>query len=990
MVETPRRVERPAVYTIPPHRAFADALAAGILARHRDPMDLARGVVLLPTNRSVQAMTDAFVRRAEGGLLLPRLVAIGDDALDERIGAALDDDLDEPIPAAVDPMLRRMILARRIAAQRRAAGEPIAVGEAFRLAGDLARTLDQLLVEELTPARLAEAVGDELSEHWATTLALLRIVLDQWPEDLARLGRIDLADRRRRLLDRATRHWRAQPPGSFVIAAGITTAAPAVARLLRSIARLANGMVVLPALDLDMPVAEWDALAPKDPVTGQVGRAEETHPQYQLKHLLDRMGVGRGEVEVWRFGGGHDAPAVRTRVIGRAMAPALFTADWADLPNEARRLGGVRAIELATPAEEAQTIALLLREALETPGRTAALVTPDRGLARRVAAHLRRWDVVIDDSAGQPLSSTAAGTLLAGIAEAATEDFAPVALLALLKHPLVRRGDARLVWLEGVRKLDRALRGPRPVPGLDGIARHLANDEPRTRDMFREAAAWWADVRPLLAPLEAGFAAAGGSLAACLGAIREAADRLAGDAAWAGPDGREAATLLEAIETAAEEGPGEVAPRDIPALLGQAMAEAAVRPPQGGHPRLAIYGLLEARLQQADLVVLGGLNEGVWPGLPSPDPWLAPAIRRELGLPGLETRIGYAAHDFASALGAPNVVVTRARRDARAPTIASRFWLRLEALTGGMRRDEERASFVRRIDAVTATRPARRPAPSPPAATRPRTIAVTEVDRLKADPYAFYARAILKLSAWDAVDAEPSPAWRGTLVHGVLEDWMRQDDCAPDRLEPRIAAMLADTATHPLMRTLWSPRLGEAIRWIGAEMTRLIAEGRKPIAAEISGHAEIAGIKLRGKADRIDRLPDGTLAIVDYKTGKAPSPSEVEAGYAMQLGLLGLIAEQGGFADVAGMPLAFEYWSLARGSKGGLGHVSSPVAAGKTNREPADFTSRSAAVFTEAANRWLTGGDAFTAKLHPERAPYDDYDQLMRLDEWYGRGNGGD
>lgn len=995
MAETARRrVGHPAVYTIPPHRSFADALAAGIMARHhREAIGLARGIVLLPNNRSVQALSDAFVRRAGDGLLLPRLVAIGDDALDERIGAALDSDVDETIPPAVDPLVRRMILARRIAGQRREAGDPIDGGEAFRLAGDLGRTLDQLLIEEVEPARVATVVDEDLAAHWSATLDLLRIVLDGWPAELARLGRIDLADRRRRLLDRAARHWRDHPPGSFVVAAGINTAAPAVARLLRTVSRLDDGMVVLPALDLDMPEAEWAALGPHDPdpVTGAARRAEETHPQYQLKRLLDRIGVGRGEVEVWRHGGGHDAPAARTRTIGRAMAPAEFTAGWSGLAAEQRRLGGVRAIELATPAEEAQAIALLLREALEEPGRTAALVTPDRGLARRVAAHLRRWEVAIDDSAGRPLAATAAGTLLAGIADAAIEGFAPVALLALLKHPLVRRGKGRIDWLEGVRALDRMLRGPRPAAGLAGVDRLLAEDDPRTRQIRLEAGSWWREVRPLLAPLEARFLDRTAGLGGFLAAIRETAAALGGDAAWAGPDGREAARLLDALEIAASEGPAEVAPRDIAALLAEAMAEAAVRPPQGGHPRLSIYGLLEARLQQADLVVLGGLNEGVWPSLPSPDPWLAPAIRRSLGLPGLETRIGYAAHDFASALGAPQVVVTRARRDARAPTIASRFWLRLEALTGGMRRDERTALLARRIDAATAYAPAGRPAPAPPAASRPRTIAVTEVDRLKADPYAFYARAILQLSPWDTVDAEPSWAWRGTQLHAVLEDWMKQDGCAPDKLEPRIRAMLDDTATHPLVRTLWAPRLGEAIRWVARQMTENIAGGRRPIEAEIAGRVEVAGIMLRGKADRIDRLPDGRLAIVDYKSGKPPSANEVIAGYAMQLGLLGLIAERGGFANVAGTPIAFEYWSLGRSAKGNLGYVSTPVAAGRDDRiDPADFTGHAARIFAEAAGQWLTGDAPFTAKLHPERAPYDDYDQLMRLDEWQGRGDGGD
>jgi ATP-dependent helicase/nuclease subunit B len=598
------------------------------------------------------------------------------------------------------------------------------------------------------------------------------------------------------------------------------------------------------------------------------------------------------------------------------------------------------------------------------------LVTPDRALAVRVAAHLARWGIAADDSAGRPLSALPPGTLLIAIAEAAASGFAPVPLLTLLKHPLVRAVEERTAWLEQVRRLDRALRGPRPAPGLAGITALLAG---------RRAAEWWGEVAVLLAPLAGGAT----TLPAMLATIRETAGALAGDAAWSGPAGRAAADLFEAIELAAPEGPGEIAAVALPRLLAGLLDEVAVRPPQGGHPRIAIWGLIESRLQQADLVVAAGLNEGVWPALPSPDPWLGPRVRAELGLPGLERRIGLAAHDLVMALGAPRVLVTRARRDARAPAVASRFWLRLEAMTGGMARARRYASWATAIDRPADFAPADQPHPAPPIALRPREIAVTRLDRLKADPYAFYAQTMLKLSALDPVDAEPSPAWRGTAVHKVLEEWAREDGCDPARLAARAEAMLDGIAAHPVLRALWAPRLREAIDWIADEMLVALDEGRVPLVAEARGEAVIDGIRLYGTVDRIDRLADGSLAIVDYKTGQPPAPRQVEAGFAMQLGLLGLIAESNGFDGVAGLARTFEYWSLAQRA-GQLGFVASAMGK-RSTIDPADFTALALDNFSQAAARWLTGDAPFTAKLHPALAPYGDYDQLMRLDEWYGR-----
>ena len=967
----------PALFTIPIHRSFADALAAGLIAQFGgEPLGLARGLVLVPNNRAARAIRDAFVRRSAGGLLLPRLVAVGDPELDERIGGALDSiEHGADILPAIAPLERVMLLARLVQRHHHADA-----AEALRLAEDLARTLDQLLVEEVSPARLADFAADagELSLHWQTSLDQLRLILEDWPALLKERNRIDLADRRNRLLRAVAQGWRTRPPDFYVCAAGISVAAPAIADLLRTIALMPRGLVVMPGLDLFMADDQWQALGPHE----RPRRSAETHPQFQLKLLIDRMGFARGEFARWRWGGGRDAPAARSRAVANAMVPASFTAGWQDLEPAHRRLSGVRALELEDPAEEAQAVAMALREALETPGRTAALVTPDRALARRVSAHLARWGIEADDSAGRPLSETPPGTLILALAEAGAERFAPVPLLALLKHPLVKAGDERLAWLDGARSLDLALRGPRPSARLDGLEAWLGDQLGRDGRKKADAARWWIEAAPLLRPLEEAFER-GSGLADRLAAIREAAHRLGGDGVWAGLAGRAAAELFEALEEAAADGPERVGSTDVPAMLERLLSQRAVRPPFGQHPRLSIWGLIEARLQQADLIILAGLNEGIWPSLPAPDPWLAPRLRAELGLPSLERRIGLAAHDFAAGLGAPRVLVTRARRDARAPAIASRFWLRLEAMTGGMTRAPQLGRWARALDRSDSPSPEKRPQPSP--AERPRRISVTEVDRLKADPYAFYARRILGLSALDPVDADPSAAWRGTAVHKVLEEWMEHDDCDPALLRARAEALLADASTHPLMRAMWQPRLMEAIDFIAQQVTANRADGRVPLKAEAAGRIDVAGVTLEGRADRIDLLADKTLAIVDYKTGQPPSARAVAEGYSLQLGLIGLIAERGGFEGIEGAASCFEYWSLARKS-GKLGYVSSP-AGRRGGMSEAELVTAATRHFIAAVDKWLTGSEPFTAKLHPEYAPYGEYDQLMRLDEWYGREN---
>jgi ATP-dependent helicase/nuclease subunit B len=959
-------VARPAVFTIPAHRSFADALAAGLLRRFgKSQLDLARGRVLLPNNRAVRTVTEAFVRASGRGLLLPRLIPIGDPELEERIGGALDPiDDDAPVPPAIDPGERLLTLASIVHSR----GETAA--EAVRVAAELGRTLDALLIEEIDPSRLREAATDapELAGHWQKSLAQLQAIVEHWPGIRAGQGRIDLAERRNRLLRGLAERWKDSPPEGFTVAAGITTAAPAVAVLLARVARMPQGMVVMPGLSLPdlMQNEEWDALGPDEQ-----GRGDPAHPQFHLKLLLDRIGIGRGEVRLWRDLGRAASSPVRARAIASAMASPDYSHEWQNLPPARRRLTGVRVAELPDAAAEAQAIALALREALETPGKTAALVTPDRQLATRVSALLGRWNIEADDSAGTPLSETAPGTLLLGIASAAAEGLAPVALLALAKHPLVGgEGDERLKWLDSVRELDLELRGPRPAAGLAGLDRWFEG-----KGVDRE----WRAVRPPVAAIE-GMLAKPLPVGRLAEELAGAAGALAGDAAWRGPAGRMAAELLAGLQASNAANALTVTADDAVPLLRGLLDEQAVRPPYGGHPRIFIWGLLEARLQQADLVVLGGLNEGVWPGLPAPDPWLPPKVRANLGMPSLEFRIGLAAHDFASALGAPEVLITRARRDRRSPTVASRFWLRLDAISGGLPRDTRFERLTRALDDPGPPRPVARPEPAPPAEQRPDRISVTAVDRLKADPFAFYAQSILKLRRLDPVDADHTAAWKGSAVHEALQQWLEHDGCDPDKLRPRAERLLEDEAIHPMLRALWAPRLLEAIDWMANLERDNRGQGRSPLAAEIGGEAALAGVIVHGRADRIDRLADGGLAIIDYKTGKPPSQKAVNEGFALQLGLLGLIGRAGGFDGVAGEPEAFEYWSLTR-HKGSFGRLMRP----DKDMGPEDFLAHAHSNFTDAARKWLTGSEPFTAKLNPAYAPYGDYDQLMRLEEWYGR-----
>jgi ATP-dependent helicase/nuclease subunit B len=981
----------PRVFTIPAGMPFVDALAAGIAGRSGpEPEDLADSRVLLPTRRACRALGEAFLRRGGGRpLLLPRMTPLGDLDEDELALEGWSDTGALDLPPALDGLRRQMLLTRLVMAFEKRPGIP--PEQAARLAAELARLLDQVRTERLDFARLPDLVPElhRESEHWRVVLDFLCILTERWPTVLEGEGAIDPADRRNRLLEAQAALWRARPPGHPVIAAGSTGTLPATADLLAVVASLPQGALVLPGLDREMDEESWRALEP-------------THPQYGMARLLARLEVDRRDVPDWPAPGLGATPPARVRLVAEALRTPETTHRWAEAPPPPpEALEGLGRVDCPTPREEAAAIALMLREVLETPGRRAALVTPDRGLARRVAAELERWGVEVDDSAGTPLSHTPPGAFLHLAAGFALAEAAPVSLLALLKHPLAG-GGLDPVQLRGLaRRLEvLALRGPRPAPGLAGLHRALHEAAGQRKQISMDLEDWLRGLEALARPLFHAVARKRILLTQVLEAHVAFAEGLAATATeagarrlWSGEAGEAAATFVADLRDAARDFPA-IRGADYPGLLMALMEGRVVRPAHGRHPRLAIWGLLEARLQQADRLVLGSLNEGSWPPEVRPGPWMSRPMQKEFGLPLPERRVGLAAHDFAQAISAPEVILTRSLRVDGQPTLPSRWLARLDNLLEGRGLAIPSAArwlhWAEDLDRPAAVRPRAPPRPAPPVEARPNRLSVTRVETWIRDPYALYADKILGLEPLDPLEADPGAAERGTAVHAALEAFLKE---FPDHLPPDAEERLIDmgreafgaTLAWPAVRAFWWPRFRRIARWFVAREKARRAEGIRPLAVEARAEyaVPVAGIPftLHGRADRIDLLPDGGLALVDYKTGVPPSWKEVRAGLAPQLPLEGAMAAAGAFEAVrAGRVEALTYYRLSGGREPGKETTMPEGDAPEVCRQALDGLARRVAAFRNPATPYLS-------RLRPKFANRPgDYDHLARVAEWSAGG----
>ena len=980
------------VFTIPASAPFAETLAKGLIAQvdlDRDSLALAKTTIYLPTRRAARNFAEVFARVLGGAALLPEMKPLGDVDEDEFLFDTASDDL--TVPPAIAPLRHRLQLAALVQRWDAATREgTLTFAQAVSLASGLARFFDEAETQRADLSRLGALAPEHFAQHWGAVSGFLTFLHETWPQILEAEGALNPAARRNRVLAALARRLEKNPPEGPVIAAGSTGSIPATAELLRVIANLPNGAVVLPGLDRKLDDESWNGL-------------DEGHPQYGMQQLLQRIGVARKDVGDWRPAPSANMP--RELLLREALRPAPTTDAWCAIAERgagdiAKGLDGLSILTAAQPGEEAASIALILRETLEIPSRTAALVTPDRALARRVAAEMRRWDIAIDDSAGQPLANTPPGTFLCLLAEAADAKFSPVALLALLKHPLASGGENTSTFRARVRELDLALRGPRPDPGLDGIARALSAAQEKARkynkgraDTIGNLAPWLAGVTHILRPLEDAANHPRAELSIMLEHHLAAAEALAStdteDGAqilWAGDAGNAAAEFVAALEDAAIAIP-QIESGSYPVLFRALAEERAVRPAFGRHPRLAILGPLEARLQSFDTVILGGLNEGTWPQSAAVDPWLSRPMRKALGLEQPERAIGLSAHDFAMLAAGPRVVLTRALKSEGAPTIASRWLQRLEQLTKGLKLHDRLASthpydaWSRALNETPTTR-MKPPRPRPPVALRPRALSVTEIETWLRDPYAIYARHVLKLRPLDPLDAEIGPLERGTAVHDALEKFLIEfRDHLPDGAAVRLIAIATEVfhaAQVPKSAlAIWQPRFIRAARWfVAAERER--RAGIAQIFLERTGARDFAGpagaFNLRCRADRVDILKSGGAAIIDYKTGKPPTDKQVRT-ISPQLPLEGAILNAGGFAEIGARQTEdLIYIRFSGDAKPGeIRSVKDGAAlVGKAEADLTDLI----ALFDDPDHPYLSRVSPFRADA------VGDYDHLARVREW--------
>ena len=964
--------DKPRVFGLPPGADFAQDLVLGLTLRMvgQSPEAMARVDLYVNTRRMQRRIETVFASLGAG--FLPRIRLITDlaDPLD-RIN------LPKPVPALkrqleLAELVRKLIEADPGLAPRSAV---------YDLAESLGALLDEMQAEGVTPDDIAALDVTDQSGHWERAQRFLQIVTHYFDPDS---DTPDAAAVNRLALRMKLSRWEDVPPQNPIIIAGSTGSRGSAFQLMTAAAKLPQGAVILPGFDSDMPDSTWDVL--RNDVRNTDAMQGEDHPQFRFARLLDRLHMRHSDVARW-------APtpppsAARNALVSLALRPAPVTDQWLsdgpNLPPLAEATQSLTLLEAASPRDEARAIALRLRQAAEDQT-TAALISPDRMLTRRVSALLDRWGILPDDSAGTPAQLTAPGRLLRHIAQLRVNGPTADQLLTLLKHPLCHSGADRGQHRLWTSELELFIRGKGiPYPDLPQLMAWKGTDD---------AQEWlnWID-RCFLQPAVMTQQPLGEHVtqhitqaqSICAGSKSDDASEL-----WNKKAGETCKAAFDTLIENAGFG-GTISARDYADLVDNLLRSHEVRDRDAPHPHILIWGTIEARVMGADLVILGGLNEQSWPGSPPADPWLNRRMRQNAGLLLPERRIGLSAHDFQQAVGAKEVWLSRAVRSEDAETVPSRWMNRLTNLlrglpdTGGphalnemQARGDVWLTLGRVLEKPIPTPAAPRPSPVPPVRVRPVELSVTNIEKLIRDPYTIYASKILRLRPLHPIQHAPNPMHRGTVIHKVFEEFV--SDTAKSGV-PISEQTLLSTARRildaevpwPTDRIQWRVRIEKIAHWF-IENEQARQSTAAPVLFESQGAMDIADppFRITAKADRIDLNDRSEAFVYDYKTGTAPTKNQ-QLQFDVQLLVTAALILEGGF-DGFNPRFVSEarYISLS----GNGSEVPAPL-----DECPPDRTIGMLKSLIQAYRDPDTG---YTARNRAHKDSFSsDYDQLSRYGEW--------
>ena len=906
------------IYNVNAENSLVDFLAERFFEQYKNtPEKLSEVLFLMPSRRACRNLQEAFVHtNGKNPTILPQIKPLLNTE-DEDIFLSNATDIELKINPEVPPFYRQLVFTKMIlsAPDKWGIGE-ISAAQAYALAQNLSYLIDLTDENNLDIGNIKNIVKTEYAEHWQEILKLLSIITFHWPEILEQENLSDGVKRRIEMLREQLKIWQKNPPAQRIIIAGTTAGFPILKELVKTVLGLDYGEVYLYGIDNYLSEDSWQKI-------------DENHPQFELKELLDFLELKRSDI----LPADNREITQKQRFVSEVMRPSSTTREWQKIVNHKfsdKDFDFLKILSCDDLRQEAYAVSLIMRNTLETPEDTVALVTSDRNLARRVISELKRWNIVADDSSGRPLHLSAIGIYLRLIIDVLEKNFSQVSLLALLKHPFTKCGLPADKYKLMVYHIEQKWRNDKRCESLSSEEEELISK-----------------VYQQLSPLQELYFAPSLNFAQMFETHLRVAETLAdtdtktGDKLiWRKEDGIAAAKFVAEFLPQSQI-LGNIQSNDYAKLLTAILAQQTVRVQFGQHPRIKILGPIEARLQNFDITIIGEANESIWPLLPQTDMWMSRPMKKEFGLPLPERSIGICASDFAHLLHAKKVYITRAEKSNGAPTTKSRWLLRMETVLAANYADLpekdikksysfiydkkytewaknlERATFAEIEAAKIAP-----PAPKPPLYARPRKLSAGNFGEWLSNPYTIFAKYILKLYPLDNLDQSYSPADYGNLIHAVL---LKFNDKYPNNYPPREQALkeMTDIAENlleelkipPETAAFWHPKIRSAIEWLINEEEK-IRPSIKFLHNEIEGQTiwqfPKGDFTVTARADRIEETSDGKINIVDYKTGSVPKNIAVNSGYAPQLSLEAFIARDGGFAEVKKAEVSsISYWKIS-------------------------------------------------------------------------------